>query len=151
MTQTITTTDAKLLRQITADVQQLTHPIHLAVRGRVVTHPALLDQLRAAVAPGVMSGGSTRGRAPGSQPTADLGAVDALSTLYVELSGWRVRLGLASPADGDWQKAMLLVLADRAPDLAPEMLAWLAVEVRDWWSLAARASGWRPVDLLKIR
>jgi hypothetical protein len=84
--------------RMAADIRQLTHPIHAAVRGRVVTHDPLLDQLRDAAAP---TSGGTRGperrSIPDSRPPARIDPVDALATIYVEISAWHARLKLPSP------------------------------------------------------
>jgi len=143
-----------VLAQITADVHQLTRAIHLAHRGRIITQACLLDQLRASIGPAgrcPMEGPSRR-RVAESRPPVAAGPMEALSTLYVELAGWHVRLWLASPPYGvDWQKASLRALARYAPELAPSVAEWLSVEVHDWWASAARESGWNLAELLRLR
>lgn len=148
-----TGTSPVTLSRLAADVKQLADPIHTAVRGRIVTHEPLLDQLRAAAVPG---GGSARGPerrgVPGSRPPARLDVVDALAEVYVGISGWHVKLNLLSPArDEDWQKAVLRSLVGAASGLASEIAEWLAADVQGWWHAAAVGSGWRPADLLKLR
>ncbi len=145
-----TTTAQVTLRQLQADIRQLVEPIQLAVQGRIVTHDPLLDQLRQATAP---SGASASVRIQGAAVApVNLAAIDALSTIYVELAGWHARQSLPSPPrDGDWQKHTLRALLDRAPTLAPAVAEWLATEVRDWWALAARHTGWKTQELTRIR
>lgn len=149
---TYTSVNPATLRRAAADVQQLTMPIHVAIRGRIITHLPLLDQLRAAAQPGTTIRGPERRSVPRSRPPANLDAVEALSTVYVELSGWHARLRLTSPPhDSDWQKTVLRALVGRMPELAPDIAEWLATEVQDWWRAAATHAGWRPADLLKLR
>lgn len=149
---TYTSINPATLRRAAADVQQLTQPIHVAIRGKIVTHPCLLDQLRDAAQPGTTVRGPERRSVPRSQPPANLDTLDALSTLYVELSGWHARLRLTSPPrDTDWQKTVLRALVGAMPNLAGEVAEWLGVEIHDWWRAAATHAGWRPTDLLKLR
>jgi hypothetical protein len=172
--------DPVLLRQIGDDVRQLTHPVHIAVGRRVVTHPGFLDQLRDATRPGAVLHGPLRHVPPGSAPPANLAAVDALSTIYVELGGWHARLNHPSPPRVvygcphhtcqamlgdrrgplcpaakatlvDWQKHAMRQLVGAAPTLAPQVAQWLATDVHDWWTLAALHSGWRIRDCLNVR
>jgi len=146
----MTATKTPAADRIAGDVRQLTHPIHVALRGRIVTHDPLLEQLREAAVPS--SGAGVVRRPPGSRPPASLDALDRLSGIYVGISGWHARLCLPSPARHlDWQMAVLDVLAERARDLAPAVAEWLAVEVHGWWHDAAVGSGWKPTDLLKLR
>lgn len=144
---------AARITTMTAEVAQLTRPIHVAIQQRVVTHPALLDQLREACAPGgsVGDGASVR-RAPGSRPPLRVATVDLLAEIYVGISTWHARLNLASPPrNHDWQKATLRALVDATPDLAPAIADWLAIEIHDWWRMAATGSGWRPEHLRKLQ
>ena len=137
---------------ITADVDQLTLPIHVAIQGRVVTHPCLLDQLRDACTPTSAGGGATTRRAPGSRPPVRLDTVSLLSDIYVGISIWHGRLNLPSPPrDHDWQKTVLRYLANAAPNLAPAIADYLGDEIHDWWRTAAVGSGWRPEQLRKLR
>ncbi len=136
---------------ITADVDQLTQPIHVAIQGRVITHPCLLDQLRDACTPS-SSGGTTIRRAPSSRPPLRLNTVSMLSEIYVGISIWHGRLNLPSPPrDQDWQKAVLRAMADTAPHLAPAIADYLGDEIHDWWCTAAVGSGWQPAQLRKLR
>lgn len=86
------------LAHMADDVTQLVKPIHIAVRGRIVTHPALLDQLRAACVPGNSQRGPERRRIPDSRPPLRLDAVDLLSGVYVGMAGWHAKLDLPSPS-----------------------------------------------------
>lgn len=141
-----------LLARMADDVRQLTEPIHTAIRGQIVTHDPLLDQLREASIPGGAIPGEHRRSVPTSRPPARLDAVDALAEVYVGISGWHARLRLGSPPrEADWQKAVLRQLVGAAPTLAPSIADWLSHEVRDWWHDCAVGSGWRPADLLKLR
>jgi hypothetical protein len=136
------------------DIAQLTHPIHTAIRGRIITHPPLLDQLRNAATPsnGTSSRGPERRYPPNSQPAARLDPIDTLAAIYVAISAWHTRLQLPSPARQlDWQKAALRQFVGAAPNLAPSIADWLAIDTHDWWRDAAAHSGWRPADLLKLR
>lgn len=147
-----TSIDPRQLEQLGADVGQLTTPIQVAIRGRVVQHPALLDGLRAAGDPGQSGDRAGRRAVPGSRPPGRLDALDVLSTIYVELGGWHARLRLPSPPrDLDWHKAVMRQLVGVAPELAPAIADWLIVEVHGWWSDAARHTGWRPAELLRLR
>lgn len=138
---------------ITADIRQLTEPIVLAVRARLVRHPPLLDQLRAAAVPGRRGDHTaTSHTAPGSRPPANLDAVDVLAEIYVGISAWHARLRLPSPPrDQDWQMAVLRQLADTAADLDPPRAQWLSVEVHTWWADAATVAGWSTRDLVRLR
>jgi hypothetical protein len=139
------------LGALTADVRQLVDPIYAAVRGRVVCHAPLLDQLRAACTPG-RTGEPVRRPAPASRPPARLDVVDVLAEVYVGIAAWHAHLNLPSPPrDLDWQKTVLRRLADHADQLAPQVADWLAVEVHQWWADAATAAGWRPADLIRLR
>jgi len=138
---------------IAADIRQLVKPIHLAAGRRIIAHPPLLAQLRAAAVPGQHGGhGATRHNAPGSREPVRLDAVDVLSEIYVGISAWHARLRLPSPPpDQDWQMATLTALADAATTLDPQRSEWLAVEVHTWWADAATVSGWDPRDLVRLR
>lgn len=141
-----------VLAKMARDVDQLVDPIHVAVRGRIVTHRPLLDQLRLAAVPGNSVRGPERRPVPASKPPLRLDPVERLAEIYVGIAEWRIRLNLATPArDVDWQKAMLRALVGAAPTLAPSISDWLAVEVAGWWRDAAVGSGWAPADLLKLR
>lgn len=149
---TYTSVNPATLQRAAADVAQLTAPIHIAIRRRIITHPPLLDQLRAAATPGRTVKGPERRTVPRSRPPANLDAVDALSTLYVELSGWHARLRLPSPPrETDWHKAVLRQLIGALPQQAPDIADWAGHEISDWWRAAAVHSGWQPADLLKLR
>jgi hypothetical protein len=147
-----TGTNPVTLARLAADVKQLADPIHTAVRGKIVTHAPLLDQLRASAVPGGGTRGPERRRVPDSRPPARLDVVDALAEVYVGISGWHAKLSLPSPPrDVDWQKAVLRSLVGAASGLAPSIAEWLAADVQGWWHDAAVGSGWRPADLLKLR
>jgi hypothetical protein len=140
------------LAHMSDDIRQLVQPIHVAIRGRIVTHPALLDQLRQACVPGNAQRGPERRRIPDSRPPLRLDAVDLLSGVYVGISGWHAKLRLASPPAGvDWQKTVLRALVGAAPELAPSIADWLAADVESWWHDCAVGSGWRPDDLRRLR
>ncbi|HEU4422113.1 MAG TPA: hypothetical protein VFR67_06180 [Pilimelia sp.] len=151
MTQHHTTATTRAA-DLTGDIAQLTQPIHIAAQGRIHTLPCLLDQLRDACTP---SGGTTGAgirTPPGSRPPVRLDAVDALAEVYAGISMWHARLRLPSPPrDQDWQLSVLRTLADTAPTLEPARADWLAIEVHDWWRLAATASGWTPDQLRRLR
>ena len=148
----ITSVDPRQLQQIAADVNQLTKPIHVAVGQRVVTHPPLLDQLRDAITPGAVHYGPQRHTPPSSRPAANLAALDALATIYVEVAGWHARQNMPSPPrDTDWQKTALRQLVGLAPILAPAIADWLAADVNTWWRLAGVHTGWRTQELLRVR
>lgn len=141
-----------ILRRSHADVEQLTQPIHVAIRGRISTHPPLLDQLRAAATPSRQQQGPERRSVAKSKPPLVVDAVDAHATILVELSGWHARLRLPSPPAGqDWQKTVMRTLAHRLADLAPAIADWAARDIQEWWRLAAVHTGWRTQDLLKLR
>lgn len=147
-----TSIDPKQLQQLGGDVAQLTRPIQVAIRGRVVNHPALLDGLRSATGPGRASDGPSRRGVPGSRPPLRLDPLDALAAVYVELGGWHARLGLPSPGrDADWHKAVMRQLVGAAPELAPAVADWLITDVHGWWSDAAHHTGWRRAELLRLR
>jgi hypothetical protein len=149
---TYTSVNPTTLHHAAADTQQLIHPIHIAIRRRIITHPPLLDQLRQATTPGRAQRGPERRSVPRSRPPAALDALDALAAIYVDLAGWHARLHLPTPPhDTDWQKAALRALADRMPHLAGDLADWAATEIHDWWRLAAIHTGWRPHDLQKLR
>lgn len=137
---------------LTAHVHQLTRPIHIAHRGRVHTHPCLLDQLRDATNPTRSpTTGGTR-TAPCSRPPARIDTLDTLATIYVGISTWHARLTLPSPPrDQDWQKAVLGMFIDAAPNLALSIADYLADEITDWWHAAAVATGWTPDQLRKLQ
>lgn len=146
-----TSIDPHTLRQIGDDIGQLTRPIHVAIRRRVITHPPLLDQLRAATQPAGTSHDSRR-PVPGSRPAANIDALDALATIYVEVAGWHARHQLPTPARNiDWHKAVLRQLVGLVPTLAGAVADWLATDVHEWWHLAAVTTGWQPSDLQKLR
>jgi hypothetical protein len=136
---------------ITAEVHQLTQPIHVAIQGRIITHPPLLDQLRDAATPSNNPGSGIR-QAPASRPPARLHTIELLSEIYTGVSAWHARLNLPSPdRDTDWQKSALRMLATRAADLPPATANWLAIEVTEWWHAAAVGSGWQPAQLRKLQ
>lgn len=149
---TYTGTDPRHLQALRGDVQQLADPIHIAIRGKIVTHPPLLIQLRQATIPGRTQRGPERRQVPKSRPPAALDPMDALAEIYVELSGWHARLQLDSPPrNTDWQRAVLRMLPEAAQHLAPAVADWLRTDVAEWWRLAAVHSGWRPDDLRRLR
>lgn len=89
-----------LAARMRADIRQLTHPIRVAIRGRVHTHAPLLDQLaQAAIPSGAARRGPERRRIPDSQPPVHLDAVDALAEVYVAIARWHARLRLPSPPE----------------------------------------------------
>jgi len=140
------------LATLTAHVDQLTRPIHVAIQGRVITHPALLDQLRAACVPGRSTTYSGGRQPPGSRPPLRVDAVDTLAEINVGISAWHARLALPSPPrNADWQKATLRAFVGAAPSLAPALVDYLTDEVIDWWRAAAVASGWQPAQLRKLQ
>lgn len=141
------------LAHMADDIHQLTHPIHIAIRQRIITHPPLLDQLRQTATPSSTSSrGPERRYPPNSQPAARLDPLDTLAAIYVAISRWHAYLNLPSPGRHlDWQKAVLRQLVGAAPNLAPSIADWLTIEVHNWWHDAATGSGWRPTDLLKLR
>lgn len=141
-----------LIAKMAADVDQLVKPIHTAIRGRIVSHLPLLDQLRDACIPGNSVRGPERRSVPDSRPPLRLDAVDTLSTVYVEISQWHALLQQTPPTpDTDWWKAVLRQFVGTAPNVAPSLADELAHAVNGWWRLAAVVSGWRPEDLLKLR
>lgn len=147
-----TSVNPETLRRAAADVRQLTQPIHIAIRRSIITHPALLDQLRQAAVPGQAQRGPERRKVPKSAPPLSLDPVDAHTQILQELSNWHQKLNLASPGyDQDWQKAVMRQLVGRLPDLAPQVADWAALDIAEWWRLAAVHTGWRPDDLRKIR
>ena len=148
----MTAATATVADRIAADVRQLVDPIHAAVRGKVITHLPLLDQLRLAAVPSGSRASEGRRTPPGSRPPANLSAVEAHAAIYVGVSEWRVRLDLPSPLkQSDWQKAMLRMLSGAAPSLDQPRAEWLRVEVEEWWRSAAVGAGWNPQDLRKLR
>lgn len=145
--------DPRLLQQLGDDITQLVQPIHVAIRRQVVTHPPLLDQLRAATQPSsTAADGPERHAVPQSRPPLSIYALDVLATIYVELSGWHARHRLPTPpTNTDWHKAVLRQLVGLAPTLADDVADWLATDVHEWWHLAATTTGWTPSDLRKLR
>lgn len=149
------------LARMADDVRQLTEPITIPVRQRArggrttwtaITHPSLLDQLRAAGPPGGAVQGTGRRSIPASRPPIRVDAVDTLSEIYVALAGWHARLDLPSPPrDADWHKAAMRQLVGAAPTIAPSIADELAEAVYGWWSRAAAATGWRSEDLWTVR
>lgn len=138
---------------IAADIRQLTQPIYLAAGRRIIHHPCLLDQLRAATTPGgTTHTGPGRG-IPGSRPPVRLAAVDTLAEVYSGITAWRMRLRIPSPPrDQDWHIAVLSALAAVAGEgLEPAIASWLALEVHTWWYDAATVTGWRPSELIRLR
>ena len=147
MSSTYTGIDPRLHKQLEADINQLTRPIHMAVRRSIVTHPPLLDQLDAAAFPGRGTQGPERRTVPTSRPPLALSAVDALLGIATELDQWRTRLTL--PTAGT--KRTLAAVPAAAQQLAPTIAEWLTLDVHNWWHTAAVQSGWRPEQLLRIR
>ncbi len=141
------------LARMALDIRQLTEPIYAAVRGRIVTHGPLLDQLRDACIPSSSTLTETiRRRSRESRPPASTAAISTLSEIEVGIAYWRVKLELPSPVRSlDWFKATLGMFPAAAQDLAPSIGDWLATEVNGWWHDAAVGSGWRPQDLLRLR
>jgi hypothetical protein len=148
---TYASTENRTLNTARADVHQLTHPIHIAIRGHIHTHPPLLDQLRKAGQP-ARGNRSERRTQPRSSPPASLDPLDALAEIYVELAGWAARINLPSPPRRvDWHKHMLRQLAAALPKQAGAIADWAARDINHWWTLAARHTGWQPRDLIKLR
>lgn len=135
------------------DVGQLVDGYRFVVRGLVQRHRGLLDQLREATLYGAPNRGPASRQPHESHPPIQLDPVDALSTIYVGISGWYSRLYLNSrfPAGGDWQKWALRQLRDVAPKMAPSLADDLSDNIRSWWLLAARITGWLPEQLVRIR
>lgn len=148
MSSTYTGTDPRLLRQLEGDINQLTRPIHMAVQRRIVTHPALLDQLNEAAFPGPLQGGGRR-TVPTSRPPAPdlISRVDAMVDIGSELDQWRTRITL--PVAGT--RRTLQAIPAAAQQLAPAIAEWLTLDVHHWWRTAAVQSGWRPEQLLRLR
>lgn len=146
------TTTTSAADRVAADVRQLVDPIHVAVRGRLITHDPLLLQLRDACVPGRGGRSEARRPAPGPRLPAREDALDALLWIYGGLMDWKARLNLSHPAqDADWQVSMMRALVGVAPGLTPAQGHLLASEVRDWWAEAAVWSGWTTTDLMKLR
>jgi hypothetical protein len=141
------------LADLVWQVRQLTEPIHLAVRRRILTHEALLDQLRDACTPsGQTLMETVRRRVKESQPPVSTGAINALSEIYMGISYMHQHLRLPSPDRSlDWQKTAVRQIAGTVDQVAPEVAEWIAAEVESWWHDAAVGSGWRPDDLRKLR
>ena len=141
------------LARMALDIRQLTEPIHMAHRQRIISHEPLLDQLRDACVPSSSTLTETiRRRSRESRPPASTAAVQTLAEIEVGISYWRVKLELPSPDRSlDWFKAVLGMFPVAAQDIAPSIAEWLATEVHGWWEDAATGSGWRPADLLKLR
>jgi hypothetical protein len=149
MSATYTGTDPRLLRQLEADIAQLTRPIHMAVQRRIITHPALLDQLNDAAFPGRTGQQQLRRTIPDSRPPSPdlIRRVDALVEIAAELDQWRTRITL--PVAGT--RRTLHAIPGVAQQLAPAIAEWLTLDVHHWWHTAAVQSGWRPEQLLRIR
>lgn len=148
----MTTAVNQVVDRIAADVRQLVDPIHAAVRGRVVTHPSLVDQLRLASVPGRGGRSEARRPAPGPKLPMREDPLDALLWIYGGLMDWRGRLNLRHPPqDADWQKTLMRALVGSAPGLTPAIAHLLSAEVSNWWHEAALWSGWAPSDLRKLR
>lgn len=152
------------LGRLADDIRQLTTPFTIPVRQRgrrtrttwtAVTHPPLLDQLRAAVDPARLGDqASTRKRIPTSRPTINVDASDRLAAIYVEITHWRQRLALPPlqvPHDQDWWFAALRSLVGAATLIAPAIADDLAEDVHKWWHWAAVQTGWDPADLMQPR
>ena len=146
MSSTYTGTDPRLLRQLEADINQLVNPIHMAVQRRIITHPALLDQLADAVLPG-RTGQQLRRTVPTSREPCTLNPIDTLVDIAAELDQWRQRITL--PVAGT--RRTLQAIPAAAQQLAPAIAEWLTLDVHHWWHTAAVQSGWRPEQLLRIR
>lgn len=129
------------LAHMADDIRQLVDPIHIAVRGRVVTHPPLLDQLRVAAIPGNTRQGAERRRVPDSRPPARLDSVDALSEIYVELAGWHAKLRLPSPPEfvyGCEHISCRRILLQRGKVDRGPLCPWASIERTDWHKVALR-------------
>lgn len=149
---TYTSTDPTTITAATAEVRQLTQPIHVAIRRRIITHPCLLDQLRAATTPGQASKGPERRTPPRSRPPLALDPLDALAEVYVDLAGWHNRIGQPTIGpDHDWHKRAMWQLVDHLPTLAGGIADWATTDIHHWWTLAARHTGWRPDELRRLR
>jgi hypothetical protein len=128
-----------LLARMADDVRQLANPIPTAIRGRLVTHDPLLDQLRAAAVPGGSVRGPERRSVPESRPAARLDPVEALAGIYVAISGWHAKLKLPSPAQFDHGclhdscRTILLRRSPRRP-----VCARAALERVDWQKAVLR-------------
>lgn len=146
MSGTYTGTDPRLLKQLGDDIAQLTRPIHMAVRGRIITHDPLLDQLHEAAIPGRTTDTGRR-TVPTSRPPLGLGALDALIAISSELDQWRTRITLPTAAT----KRTLQAIPAAAENLAPAIAEWLTLDVHHWWHTAATHSGWKPDQLMKLR
>lgn len=153
MTVSSTAPSHDVLAKMGKDVRQLTEPIFMAHRGRVLSHECLLDQLRDACIPSSSTLTETiRKRSRESRPPASTAAIAILAEIEVGISYWRVKLNLPSPDRSlDWFKAVLGMMPEAAQEIAPSIAEWLATEVNGWWHDAAVGSGWRPADLLKLR
>jgi hypothetical protein len=149
---TYTSVDPRQLAQAQAEAHQLTQPIHIAIRRRIITHPPLLDQLRAATQPGHTRKGPERRTPSRSQPPAAIDPLDALAELYVELAGWHARIGQPTiDPQHDWQKRAIQHLVAKLPAMAGEIATWAVADLHSWWTLAARHTGWRLDELRKLR
>lgn len=138
--------------RLLADTLQLTRPIYAVIRGRIIRHPPLLDQLAAALQPGNTPRGPERRQQPRSRPPLRTDALDTLTDIYVHITRWHTHLHLPRPArDNDWFKTALHQLADTAPHLAPSIADQLSNDVHQWWRRAATATGWRPEQLVRLR
>ena len=148
---TTRTADTRL-QEIGAYVEQLTRPLHIAVRGRIIEHPSLLDQVREAATPGRAGVQVRSTNPPDSRPPVRLDPLDVLAEIEVDVAGWKQRLRLASPTrESDWFVEVLRALVDAWPNLSPDRQDWLYVDVEQWWSMAARAAGWRLDALRRIQ
>lgn len=148
---TTRTADTRL-RELGAYVVQLTQPIHIAIRGKVITHPSLLDQVREAATPGRAGQQVRSTNPPDSRPPVRLDPLDVLAEIEVDVAGWKQRLRLPSPdREVDWFAAVLRALVGVWPNLPPDRQEWLYLDVESWWSMAARAAGWRQDDLRRIQ
>lgn len=148
MSSTYTGTDPRLLRQLEADINQLTRPIHMAVQRRIITHLPLLDQLHEAAFPSPRHGEGRR-TVPTSRPPAPdlINHIDTLVDIATELDQWRTRITL--PVAGT--RRTLQAIPATAQQLAPAIAEWLTLDVHHWWHQAAVQSGWRPEQLLRLR
>ncbi len=140
-----------LVERIDDRVQELTRPTTTRETQRVwdeeknrfrgealvIEHPSLLVQLDRVTA--ATSGPSSGSAGYESKPAARLEAVDALQRIRREAREW-VEIHLqARPTTA---RADLQMLAARAHQLGPDLLAALDRDVLSWWAEARVTTGW---------
>lgn len=146
---TRTTTDTRL-RELSAYVRQLTEPLVYVAQGRPRSALSLLSQLRQAAEPVRAGNTGPRSGVPGSRLPIRTGPVDALSTIYVELSGWHARLKLTSPPayeHGCEHDACRLAMVRRASIIGP-VCARASLARLDWQVTVLRqlVGAWPTLD-----